>query len=205
LNRAAIVGSIFILVNVATPYLVGGYSNVYFFKQTGKIALLVSKGITEALITALISSARPHGSGTIFLMVFLSLPSRTMSSQFFNIGTSSAATSIFRLAKKDSTRKEVLVARMGFLFGILVTILLGFKLESEFVARGPRSFRFMASAFLARSRGRFSGNADSRGSHSPGSFPASPWNLHVLLRTQKKRRPRRVQGVEREGRVIRAR
>lgn len=150
LNRAAIVGSIFILVTVATPYLVGALSNVYFYKQTGQIAFQVSQGNPDALIPALISSAMPQWFGYLFLLVILSAAISTMSSQFFTIGTSISRDFYKRLAKKDTTRKEVLVARMGILFGILVTILLGFKLEPGIVARATAIFfGLMASAFLA--------------------------------------------------------
>lgn len=150
LDRAAIVGSIFILVTVGTPYLVGALSNVYFYHQSGQIAFQMTNGNPDALVPALIASAMPKWFGYLFLLVILSAAISTMSSQFFTIGTSISRDFYKRIAKHDTSRKEVLVARAGILFGVLVTVLLGFKLEPGIVARATSIFfGLMASSFLA--------------------------------------------------------
>ena len=54
LNRAVLVGGIFIFVTTFTVYIVGALSNVYFYQTTGQIAIQVAGGNVDKIIPTFI-------------------------------------------------------------------------------------------------------------------------------------------------------
>ena len=220
LNRAIMMGGIFILVTVGTSFIVGALSNVYFFEKLGSVSVALAGGNHDQVIPTFIASALPQWFGYLFMLVILSAGMSTLSSQFHTIGTSfgrdffengimanakpavkkeiekkagigriliimgigvvvsvglallmasakmQVLTIILVLAfgwlilifltfysKKDQSAKGaggVLATRIGILVGILLTILLGLKLEGGIIARATAIFfGLMASSFLA--------------------------------------------------------
>jgi Na+/proline symporter len=220
LNRAILIGGIFILVTVGTAFIVGALSNVYFFEKFGSVSVALAGGNHDQVIPKFIATALPEWFGYLFMLVILSAGMSTLSSQFHTIGTSFGrdffengimanakekeakketgkpttlrTVIIFALAaiasvgialmmnsakmqvltiilvlvfawlilifltfysKKDQSAKGsggVLATRIGILVGILLTIVLGLKLEDGIIARATAIFfGLMASSFLA--------------------------------------------------------
>ena len=151
LNRAIIIGSVFILMTVATAFIVGALSNVYYFKNAGIIAIQAAEGNSDKLIPMIIADALPHWFAYLFMLVILSAGMSTLSSQFHTIGTSigrdfySSGT-----VTKEKKQKEILITRIGIVFSILLTVLLGIKMGAGIIARATAIFfGLMASSFLA--------------------------------------------------------
>jgi Na+(H+)/acetate symporter ActP len=87
LNRSIAVGGVFILVCVATAFVVGALSNVYFQQNAGKIAVAMAEGNTDRVIPVYLDAAMPAWFSVVFILVILSAAMSTLSSQFHAIGT----------------------------------------------------------------------------------------------------------------------
>ena len=151
LNRAVIIGAIFILLTVGTSFIVGALSNVYFFKTAGIISIQAAKGNSDKVIPLFIRDALPTWFGYLFMLVILSAGMSTLSSQFHTIGTS-IGRDFYSSGKesKDKGQSEMLVTRIGIVIGILVTVLLSLKMGAGIIARATAIFfGLMASSFLA--------------------------------------------------------
>ena len=104
LNRAVLIGGLFILVTVGAAYTVGALSNVYFMQQSGKLAIQVAEGNTDKVIPAFIASAMPSWFSYLFMLVILSAGMSTLSSQYHAIGTSIGRD--FYAGEKQAVTKE---------------------------------------------------------------------------------------------------
>ena len=86
LNRAVVSGGIFILMMTGVAFLVGALTNLYFFEETGKVAL-AAVGANDKIIPEFIKSFVPGWFGPIFLITLLAAAMSTLSSQFHTMGT----------------------------------------------------------------------------------------------------------------------
>lgn len=151
LNRAVLIGGVFILCTVGTVYIVGALTNVYFHQQEGMIAVQMAGGNPDSVIPVFIREAMPTWFGYLFMLVILSAAMSTLSSQFHAIGTSIGRdfyeNGIMR--GKESTG-EVLITRIGIVVAIIFTVFLGLELGEGIIARATAIFfGLMASSFLA--------------------------------------------------------
>ncbi len=151
LNRAVIIGAVFIMMTVGTSFIVGALSNVYYMKTAGIISIQAAQGNSDKLIPLFIRDAMPSWFSYLFMLVILSAGMSTLSSQFHTIGTSigrdfySSGT-----VTPEKRQKEILITRIGIVFSILLTVLLGIKMGAGIIARATAIFfGFMASSFLA--------------------------------------------------------
>ncbi len=151
LNRAVLIGGIFILVTVGTPFIVGALSNVYFFNETGKIAIQVAGGNADKVIPMIIKQIMPKWFGYLFLLVILSAGMSTLSSQFHAIGTSIGRDFWQHgIAKGKGKVSEVMVTRVGIVLSLIFTIFLAYKFNGQIIARATAIFfGLMASSLLA--------------------------------------------------------
>lgn len=151
LNRAVIIGAVFILMTVGTSFIVGALSNVYFLKTAGMISIQAAKGNSDKVIPLFIKDAMPQWFGYVFMLVILSAGMSTLSSQFHTIGTS-IGRDFYSSGKveKNKEGKEMLVTRIGIIIGILVTVLLSLQMGAGVIARATAIFfGLMASSLLA--------------------------------------------------------
>lgn len=118
LNRAVVSGGIFILMMTGVAFVVGALSNVYFFNETGKIAL-VAAGANDKIIPEFIKSFVPGWFGPIFLITLLAAAMSTLSSQFHTMGTAIGRDVYEKSAggKGNST----MLAKYGMLVGVLIS------------------------------------------------------------------------------------
>ena len=154
LNRAVLVGSVFILGTVGSAYTVGALSNVFFFSPDKGIAEGVRQLAIEAagnnpdrIIPMFIREALPPLVLYFFSLTMLSAAMSTMSS-LFHVTGSSIGNDIFRTLS-GSGRGSVAITRAGVAFGILVSVGVALLLPPGIVARGTAIFfGVCAAAFL---------------------------------------------------------
>jgi solute:Na+ symporter, SSS family len=133
-------------------FIVGALSNVYFVNNPafGKISLAVAGGNIDKIIPAYINSAMPVWFVYVFMLTLLSAAMSTSSSQFHAMGTAIGRDVVEKsfLAKR-SFKHTVGVTRLGILLGVLVTVVLGFKLPEGIIAIATAIFfGLCATTFL---------------------------------------------------------
>ncbi len=157
LNRAVLIGGVFIMVAVGVSFIIGALSNVFFYYHdpatSGKIALVAAKKNVAEIIPMYISHAMPQWFTAIFMITLLSAAMSTLSSQFHAMGTS-LGRDIYEKALGLSGN-SVLITKIGILFAILISYFLAWGLPYFFdggtaiIARGTAIFfGICAAAFL---------------------------------------------------------
>lgn len=155
LNRAILVGSVFILGTVGAAYMVGALSNVFFFHTgkgiadgiSGKLAIEAAGGNPDLIIPLFIRQALPPVILYVFSLTLLSAAMSTLSSLFHVTGSAIGHDLCRNLTRghKDSPS----ITRIGVIFGILVSVGLGILLPPGIIARGTAIFfGVCAAAFL---------------------------------------------------------
>lgn len=153
LNKAVLIGSIFILVAVGTAYIVGPLSNVYFVEKYNEIAIVHAQGNADSIIPMFINDIMPTWFNYIFLLVIMSAGMSTLSSQFHAIGTS-VGRDIFEegilKGKLKNNTSATLITRMGIVLALIITIIITLNMGVGVIARATAIFfGLMAAAFLA--------------------------------------------------------
>lgn len=154
LNRAMLVGGVFILATTGVAFVVGNLCNVWFAlpENGGVIALgvpSVEKNI-DKIIPEFIGAALPSWFGAIFMLTLLSAAMSTLSSQFHAMGTSIGRDFWEKgiLGSQESTA-TILITRIGVILSIIATVLLAYKLPAGIIAAATAVFfGLCASAFL---------------------------------------------------------
>ncbi|NLL18686.1 MAG: sodium:solute symporter family protein [Clostridia bacterium] len=152
-NRAVIVGGIFILFMTGVAFVVGALSNAYFYDLYGQISLaMVTDPATgtpniDKIIPLFIAEALPEWFAYLFMLCLLSAAMSTLSGQFHVIGTS--VRDLLQLKDGTDRANTTSFTRMGVLVGLVVTLALGFKLPGSIIAIATAMFfGLCASAFL---------------------------------------------------------
>ncbi|MCW0482883.1 sodium:solute symporter family protein [Gaoshiqia sediminis] len=148
LNRAVLIGGIFIFVVTGFIYTVGSLSNLYFYRESGQLAIEVAKGNVDLIIPEFLNAAMPEWFVYLFMLSLLSAGMSTLSSQFHTMGTS-IGRDLFENLFPQKNRNSMLITRIGIIFAILISIIIGYKLPVGIVARGTAIFfGVCAAAFL---------------------------------------------------------
>ncbi len=118
LNRAVVSGGVFILMMTGVAFVVGALSNVYFFGNTGKVALIAA-GANDKIIPEFIKAFVPGWFGPVFLITLLAAAMSTLSSQFHTMG-SAIGRDVYEksLGGKGSS---MMLSRGGMLLGVLLS------------------------------------------------------------------------------------
>ncbi len=146
LNRAILIGGIFILFMTGVAFIVGSLSNVFFFNTTGNIAIAEAGGNTDLIIPTFINMAMPQWFVYIFLLTLLAAAMSTISSQFHALGTAfsrdiiGVGTKDTAEQEKSNSKKTLLVTKLGVIIGIIVSVILGYYLPASIIARGTALF-----------------------------------------------------------------
>jgi len=155
LNRAVLVGGIFIFMMTGAAFIVGSLSNVYFFNKSefGNISLFAASKNVDNIIPLYINNAMPHWFTAVFMITLLSAAVSTLSSQFLAMGTA---------VGRDVYEKwlggrgnSIMITRIGILITILISLFLAWGLPffyeggTAIIARGTAIFfGLCAAAFL---------------------------------------------------------
>ncbi len=149
LNRAVLIGGIFIFMMTGTAFVVGALSNVYFFDTVGKIAIQVAGGNADKIIPAFISAAMPLWFAYLFMITLLSAAMSTLSAQFHVQGTA-LGRDIYETVTGTKGKSSVMVARIGIVVAVLIAVILGLVLPANIIAVGTAIwFSITAAAFLS--------------------------------------------------------
>lgn len=151
LNRAVVSGGIFIIMMTGVAFIVGALSNVLFFNESGKIAIVAAGG-NDKIIPAFIKQFVPGWFGIVFFLALIAAAMSTLSSQFHAMGTA-AGRDIYEkaLSKKGNT---IFITKSGILLAIILSVLLAYlanKLDAsmQIIATGTAMFMGLcAAAFL---------------------------------------------------------
>ncbi len=154
LNRAVVIGGIFILMMTGVAFTVGALSNLYFHQTLGKVAFLAAEKKTDNIIPLFINSAMPSWFTAFFLITLLAAAMSTLSSQFHAMGTAFGRDFLEKgagLVKKPSVAANRIAMGAAILVSTLVAYLLPkFYAEgSAIIATGTAIFfGLCAAAFL---------------------------------------------------------
>jgi len=151
INRAVVSGGIFIIMMTGVAFVVGSLSNVFFFNDSGKIALLAAGG-NDKIIPAFIKLFVPGWFGILFFLALIAAAMSTLSSQFHAMGTA-AGRDIYEkaLQKKGNS---IFITKTGILVAILLSVILAYlanKLDTsmQIIATGTAMFfGLCAASFL---------------------------------------------------------
>jgi SSS family solute:Na+ symporter len=150
LNRAVLVGGVFILVMTGTAFTVGPLSNVYFVRAQGSLAVAAAGGNVDGVIPLYINQAMPSWFVVLFTLTLLSAAMSTVSSQFHAIGTA-IGRDVYEQAVPRSGMEErsVPVSRIGITVAFVMTVALALWLPTGIVAAATAVFfGTCAAAFL---------------------------------------------------------
>lgn len=119
LNRAVFSGGVFIMAMTGIAFVVGALSNVLFFNDTGKIAIVAAGGVNDRIIPDFIGAYIPEWFGAIFLICMLGAAMSTLSAQFHTMGTA-AGRDLYEktFGQKGNT---MLITRIGMLVTIILS------------------------------------------------------------------------------------
>ena len=154
LNRAVMVGSIFILCTAGAAYMTGALSNVFFYHpeiglggKVPQLAIEAAGGNPDIIIPMFIREALPPVVLYAFSLTMLSAAMSTLSSLFHVAGTSLGHDigGFFRQIRKNG----ISVSRWGVCIGIGLSVFFAMILPTGVVARGTAIFfGICAAAFL---------------------------------------------------------
>lgn len=151
LNRAVLSGGIFIIMMTGVAFIVGSLSNVFFFNDSGKIAIAAAGG-NDKIIPAFIKQFVPSWYGIVFFLALIAAAMSTLSSQFHAMGTAIGRDVYEKtMGKKGNT---IFITKTGILVGIVISVLLAFlanKLDAsmQIIATGTAMFfGLCAASFL---------------------------------------------------------
>ncbi|RBQ23706.1 Cation/acetate symporter ActP [Candidatus Methanobinarius endosymbioticus] len=148
LNRAVLMGGLFIAVIPGTAYIVGALSNVYFFDNFGQIAVDFVGGNIDKIIPTFINLALPEWFVYVFLLTLLAAAMSTLSSQYHAQGTSMGRDIYETLTKKKNVA-SIPVTRASILIAVVLAFVLSLFLPGSVVAQGTALFYgICAAAFL---------------------------------------------------------
>ncbi|MCL2115376.1 MAG: sodium:solute symporter family protein [Methanobrevibacter sp.] len=149
LNRAVLMGGIFIVFSTGTAFIVGALSNVYFFDKLGQISVDVVGGNIDKIIPEFINSALPEWFVYVFLLTLLAAAMSTLSSQYHAQGTS-LGRDIYETLKNNKNVESITLNRIGILIAVVLAFALSLILPVGVVAQGTALFYgICAAAFLS--------------------------------------------------------
>ncbi|HSM03122.1 MAG TPA: sodium:solute symporter family protein [Longimicrobiales bacterium] len=151
LNRAVLVGGVFILVMTGTAFTVGPLSNVYFMETQGMLSVAAAEGNVDGVVPLYIASAMPSWFVVLFTLSLLSAAMSTISSQFHTMGTALGRDLYEQgaLRREISSAGSIRASRIGILIAFGITLVLALWLPAGVVAAATAVFfGTCAAAFL---------------------------------------------------------
>jgi SSS family solute:Na+ symporter len=148
LNRAILVGSIFIFFMTGTAFIVGPLSNLYFYNTQGTISIAVAGGNIDKIIPAFINDYMPTWFLYLFMLTLVSAAISTISSLIHVQGTA-LGQDILSKSNDSIETGSTLTTRIGVIIGVLVAVMLAYILPGSIIARATAFwFGICAAGFL---------------------------------------------------------
>ena len=151
LNRAVVSGGIFIFMMTGVAFIVGSLSNIFFFNESGNIAIAAAGG-NDKIIPAFIKQFIPSWFGIIFFLSLIAAAMSTLSSQFHTMGTAIGRDVYEKTLEKKGS--SIIITKSGILVGIIISVIIAFlanKLDTsmQIIATGTAMFfGLCAASFL---------------------------------------------------------
>jgi len=148
LNRAVLIGGLFIVCMTGIIFVVGSLTNAWYFEFNGGKNALQSAGSIGKVIPHFINTAMPKWFSFIFLFALISAAMSTLSSQFHTMGTAVGRDLIEQISSKGNS---VFVTRVGIVIVILISVCLAYFFDKQpaIIARSTAIFfALCASIFL---------------------------------------------------------
>jgi SSS family solute:Na+ symporter len=188
LNRAVLVGGLFILMMTGVAFVVGALTNVYFYNNPDfqSISIVAAAKTVDKIIPLYISNAMPLWFTALFMVTLLSAAMSTLSSQFHAMGTA-AGRDVYEkwLGGKGNS---IFITRTGIMVAILISLFLAwglplfFEIGTSIIAHGTSIFfGLCASAFLPMFLGALYSKKITRTAALAGFWAGSGSTLFWLL------------------------
>jgi len=149
LNRAVLIGGIFIISMTGFIFIVGALTNAWYYEYNNGLNALQSAGSIGKVIPHFINEAMPKWFAFIFLFALISAAMSTLSSQFHTMGTAVGRDLIEQVSKKDMN--STMITRLGIVVMISFSVLLAYAFDQQpaIIARSTAIFfALCASIFL---------------------------------------------------------
>jgi SSS family solute:Na+ symporter len=151
LNRAIMIGGLFILFMTGVAFTVGGLSNVYFNQSQGQISFLAAGKNVDAIIPLFIQKTMPTWFGILFLVTLFSAAMSTLSGQYQAMGTALSRDIVETVLRRKTSMR---LSRLGTSIGILISTSIAWALPrfyetgSAIIARGTSLFFGLCASTL---------------------------------------------------------
>lgn len=151
LNRAVLSGGVFIIMMTGVAFVIGSLSNLFFFNDSGKIAIVAAGG-NDKIIPAFIKQFVPSWYGIIFFLALIAAAMSTLSSQYHAMGTAIGRDFYEKALNKKGN--SIFMTKTGILIAILLSVILAYlanKLDASMliIATGTALFfGLCAASFL---------------------------------------------------------
>jgi SSS family solute:Na+ symporter len=147
INRSIPFAAFFYLTITALAFTVGALTNILFLKKNGFLAITMAGGNIDKIIPLYIDTFFPTWFVALFLVTLMSAAMSTNSSQIHTLGTSLSRDFFEQaLMKGKSVAETTITTRIGIVFGILATLILGLVLPESIVAIATALFFSLCGA-----------------------------------------------------------
>lgn len=135
IHRSMPFAAFFYISITGVAFAVGALTNVIFYKHVGRLALDVAGGNIDKIIPLYIDQFYPQWFVALFLVTLMAAAMSTNSGQFHALGTSLGRDFFEQaLMRGRSIAETTIVTRIGIVFGIFATLILGLVLPESIVA-----------------------------------------------------------------------
>ncbi len=155
LNRAVLVGGVFILVLTGGAFITGALSNLYFYNdpEVNEIALIAANRDIDQIIPRFITNYMPGWLGDVFFVTLMAAAMSTVCSQFHAMGAAAGRDVYEGLIGSAGKWSSIVVVRLGILVTFLMSVALAYILPvhlagagAAIVARGTAIFFGLCAA-----------------------------------------------------------
>ncbi|MDD3343031.1 MAG: sodium:solute symporter family protein [Sulfurospirillaceae bacterium] len=149
INRAVLIGGIFIFITMGVAYVIGALTNVWYFEFNDGKNALQSAGSIGKIIPHFITASMPKWFSFVFLFALISAAMSTLSSQFHTMGTAFGRDVFEQISTKQ--HNSMLVTRAGVILMIVISVSLAYIFDDQpaIIARSTAVFfALCASMFL---------------------------------------------------------
>ncbi len=147
INRSIPFTAIFILFTTGIAFTVGALTNVVFFNSSQQLSIQAVHGNVDKIIPLYVDMFYPQWFVALFLVTLMAASMSANSSQFHALGTS-LSRDIFEqaLLRGRSVAETTIVTRIGIVFSIFATLIIGLLLPESIVAIATAFFFSLCGA-----------------------------------------------------------
>lgn len=147
LNRSVPFTAIFILCTTGIAFVVGALTNVVFYNASRVLSIQAVSGNIDKIIPLYVDLFYPQWFVALFLVTLMAASMSANSSQFHALGTS-LSRDIFEqaLLRGRSVAETTIVTRIGIVFSIFSTLVIGLLLPESIVAIATAFFFSLCGA-----------------------------------------------------------